>query len=71
MKYSATFSNGQTINRTSKRDYTHAYMVWAEYNGKQYIATVGFASSQDLAIKASKPTAKYIIKREIVEVNKF
>lgn len=69
MKVTATFSNGKTISRNSKRNYTHAYMVVsANPNGTTYVSDIGFASSKDLATKASKANSNYVVKSEIVEV---
>ena len=49
MKYSATFSNGTTISKNSKRNYTHAYIIKNQWN-----TFTGFAGSEELAKKAAR-----------------
>ena len=72
MKYTATFSNGKTISRNSKRNYTHAYMVWcANLDGTTYVAKYGFSGNEELAKKASILASIYVVKSEVVEVIKY
>ncbi len=64
MKVTATFSNGKTISRNSKKAYTHAYIVENQWN-----TFTGFSTSEQAARKAA--TMKYgtIEFREVVEVS--
>jgi hypothetical protein len=48
MTYTATFSNGTTISRNSKRNFTHAYIVKNQWN-----TFTGFASSEESAKKSA------------------
>ena len=65
MKITATFSNGQTISKNTKRTLTHAYQTMFEHDGSKYFYT-GFAGSKELAQKAAS-FGKYI-NIEIVEI---
>lgn len=58
MNYTATFSNGKTINRNSKATYTHAWMVTWVKDGLQ-CCDYGFAGSEELARKAATPNLPY------------
>ena len=49
MKYTASFSNGTTISKNSKRNLTHAYIIKNQWN-----TFTGFAGSEDLAKKAAR-----------------
>ena len=66
MKITATFSNGQTVSKNTKRTLTHAYQTMFEHNGSKYAYT-GFAGSKELATKAAG-FGKYI-SIEVVEIN--
>lgn len=51
MRYTATFSNGRVLTRTSERSYSHAYLVVREWpNGKTF-ESKGFSREQGLAEK--------------------
>ena len=65
MQYKATFSNGKTIKRNSKREYTHA---WFHKVGSS--VDYGFAATAELAKKASKAssTGLPVSASEVVEV---
>jgi len=52
MKVTATFSNGQTVSKNTKRSLTHAYQTMFEHDGSKYTYT-GFAGSKELAKKAA------------------
>ena len=47
-KYSATFSDGSTETRGSKREYTHAWKLFKGENTVKY----GFSASEEKAVKA-------------------
>lgn len=48
MKITATFSNGQTITRNTKKTLTHAYQATNKWQ-----TFTGFAGSEELAKKAA------------------
>jgi hypothetical protein len=65
MQYKATFSNGKTIKRNSKRSYTHA---WFHKVGAS--VDYGFSATAELAKKASD-SSKYglpVSASEVVEI---
>lgn len=65
MKYTATFSNGTTISRNSKREFTHAYIVKNQWN-----TFTGFAGSEELAKKSATMQYGVVEFREIIAVTK-
>lgn len=65
MKYSATFSNGLTISKNSKRTYTHAYIIKNQWN-----TFTGFAGSEALAKKGAYMPHGTVEFFEIVTVTK-
>jgi hypothetical protein len=65
MKLTATFSNGHTITRNSKKDYSHAYLV-----KNQWQTFTGFASSEEKARKSATMQHGTIELVEIVSVTK-
>lgn len=56
MKYSATFSNGKTLTRTSTREYRTAWMVW-DTQGR--VLMKGFAYALDPAIPRYHRVGRY------------
>jgi len=53
-KYSATFSDGTVLTRSSDRTYTHAWrLIWTGGDLSKYAGTKGFAASAELAHKAA------------------
>lgn len=64
MKIQATFSNGQTISRNTKKTLTHAYQAFNKWN-----TFTGFAGNEELAKKAAKYGNPHHI--EIVKVTQI
>lgn len=50
--YSAKFSNGRTLSRSSKRTFTHAFITTVD--GGERIIAEGFSSSEDGAMKEAR-----------------
>ncbi len=51
--YTATFSNGLEMTRSTKRTYSHAYAVFNQ-EGKVVFDCSGFSGSKESATKAAK-----------------
>ena len=62
-KITATFSNGQTINRSSAKAYSHAYRAENIYQ-----SVTGFASSAKQAESAARSAFRGCPKAHTVEV---
>jgi hypothetical protein len=61
MKFTATFSTGETATRTSPKAYTHAYLVSAEASRSRSTCHQGYSSwktgystSEEGAVKAAR-----------------
>lgn len=65
MKVTATFSNGLTISRDTKRNFTHAYIVKNQWN-----TFTGFSCSEKGAKSSARMPYGTVEYFEIVEVNK-
>lgn len=64
-KYTATFSDGKKIQRSSKREYAVAWRIqYTTWYGSQCEHT-GFAASLDQAQKAARPNLPYGIDRRM------
>lgn len=63
MKVTATFSNGKTISRNSKKAFTHAYIIENQWN-----TYTGFSTSEEGAKKACHMKYGTVEFREIVTV---